>query len=162
MEISIPDSSQRPIPSVIVITRPNGAKTVKYCTMLPKIQSTPSLENRFADVTTSPEAGFVRATPITLKMQPMMAVIRKSQQNRIAGGGNLLQTFSIPSISLSTPVFLAAENFRQITERFLRFRESEATRRVPLDPSLSDSLSQRWTEMSCGSFRELPEATKIS
>ena len=55
-----------------------------------------------------------------------------------------------------------AENFRQIAERFLRFRESEATRRVPLDPSLSDSLSQRWTEMSCGSFRELPEATKIS
>ena len=44
----------------------------------------------------------------------------------------------------------------------LRFRESEATRRVPLDLSLSDSLSQRWTEMSCGSFRELPEATKIS
>ena len=105
MEISIPDSSQRPIPSVMVITRPNGAKPVKFFTMLPKIQSTPSLENRFADVTTSPEAGFVRATPITLKMQPMMAVIRKSQQNRIAGGGNLLQTFSIPSISLSTPVF---------------------------------------------------------
>ena len=89
------------------VSRPNGAKPVKFFTMLPKIQSTPSLENRFADVTTSPEAGFVRATPITLKMQPMMAVIRKSQQNRIAGGGNLLQTFSIPSISLSTPVFLA-------------------------------------------------------
>ena len=93
MEISIPDSSQIPIPSVIVITRPNGAKPVKFFTMLPKIQSTPSLENRFADVTTSPEAGFVRATPITLKMQPMMAVIRKSQQNRITGSGSLLHTF---------------------------------------------------------------------
>ena len=64
MEISIPDSSQRPIPSVIVITRPNGAKPVKFFTMLPKIQSTPSLENRFADVTTSPEAGFVRQRPL--------------------------------------------------------------------------------------------------
>jgi hypothetical protein len=33
---------------------------------------------------------------------PMMAVNKNSQQNKMAGGGSLLQTASIPPISLST------------------------------------------------------------
>ena len=37
-EISIPDSSQRPIPRVMEITRPKGAKPVKFLIMLSRNQ----------------------------------------------------------------------------------------------------------------------------
>ena len=62
-DIISPDSSQRPIPSVMVITRPSGAKPVKFFTILLRNQSSPSAEKKFWETTVSPDAGLIRLTP---------------------------------------------------------------------------------------------------
>ena len=56
---------------------------------------------RLADVTASPDAGLVSVSPVMVKIAPITAVNRNSQQKRMAGGGSLLQTASMPLISRS-------------------------------------------------------------
>ena len=69
-------------------------------------------ENRFWDFTTalagSEMAGLIIEKSVTVKMAPITATIRKSQQNRMAGGGSLLHTRSMPSKKRSTHDFFAA------------------------------------------------------
>lgn len=47
MATSMPDSSQKPMAIVMVMTSPKGAKPVKFLTMLVKSHWTPSLVKRF-------------------------------------------------------------------------------------------------------------------
>jgi len=70
-----PDSSHMPMASVMVSTRPRGAKPVKFLTMLEINQIKPSLVNRFLAYTGSFFAGLMTETPSRLKMQPRMATI---------------------------------------------------------------------------------------
>ena len=107
-DIISPDSSQRPIPSVMVITRPSGAKPVKFFTILSRNQCSPSTEKKFWETTASPDAGLIRLTPATVAIVPMIAVKRKSQQNRITGSGSLLHTFSTTVNALSSQVCFVA------------------------------------------------------
>ena len=80
--MSIPDSSQRPMPRVMVITRPRGANPVKFFTILSRNQWRPSVVNRLADVTASPDAGLVSVSPVMVKIAPITAVNRNSQQKK--------------------------------------------------------------------------------
>ena len=107
-DIISPDSSQRPIPRVMVITRPSGAKPVKFFTILSRNQCSPSTEKKFWETTASPDAGLIRLTPATVAIVPMIAVKRKSQQNRITGSGSLLHTFSTTVNALSSQVCFVA------------------------------------------------------
>ena len=100
--MSSPDSSQKPMARVMVITRPRGAKPEKLLTKWVKSQFTPSLENRFWDMTSFPVAGFSRATPEAVRPAPISAVIKNKMQNRMAGGGSLAQTRSTPFKNRST------------------------------------------------------------
>ena len=90
------------------ITRPSGAKPVKFFTILLRNQSSPSAEKKFWETTASPDAGLIRLTPATVAIVPMIAVKRKSQQNRITGSGSLLHTFSTTVNALSSQVCFVA------------------------------------------------------
>lgn len=105
-DITRPDSSQRPMPRVMEITRPSGAKPVKFFTILSRNQWSPSTEKKFWETTASFVAGLIRLTPATVAIVPMIAVKRKSQQNRITGSGSLLHTFSTTVNALSSQVCL--------------------------------------------------------
>ena len=77
---------------VIVMTRPKGAKPVKFFTIFVRSHWIPALLKKFWAVTIWWVAGFSRCTPISVKRAPNRAVRTKSRQKRIAGGGSLLQT----------------------------------------------------------------------
>ena len=92
----------------MVITRLSGAKPVKFFTILLRNQSSPSAEKKFWETTASPDAGLIRLT-LWLRLpikKLMIAVKRKSQQNRITGSGSLLHTFSTTVNALSEPGLL--------------------------------------------------------
>ena len=62
---------------------------MKFFTMLSRNQWSPSVVNRLADVTASPDAGLVSVSPVMVKIAPSTAVNRNSQPNRMASGGSL-------------------------------------------------------------------------
>ena len=79
---SKPESSQKPIASVIARTKPKGAKPVKFLTILLNNHSTPALEKRFCEATSLPFAGFVRVVPVAVKTAPRIAIITNKIQNK--------------------------------------------------------------------------------
>ena len=101
-----PDSSHIPMASVMVITRPRGAKPVKFLTMLVRNHIRPSEEIGFSTLTISLVAGFRAETPIRLSTALSTETITNRYTNMIAGGGSLLQTRSRPSRNLSSHDFL--------------------------------------------------------
>ena len=111
----------------MVITRPKGANPVKFFTRVVSSHWMPAVVKKFWEVTILWEAGFSRAKPAWVQMAPTTAVITNRMQNRMAGGGSLLQTRSTVFRKRSNRLFFVAFLVSIESPPLFRFHWKETT-----------------------------------